>query len=213
LAGAVGVATSGHIFPDPMASSVALLSGVVLAGGLSTRMGRDKSLMELDGVPLWRRQYNLLAQAGAADRMLSVRADQKWPPLDVTRVVDAAPDLGPLAGIAAALAKTRHSHLLVLAVDMPRVPLAWFARIRERCAERIGVVGVRADGNFEPLAAIYPQAMLPLVRAAISDRELSLQKLIARGVDEGFLRVQEIPAAEAVWFENWNEPADVSGQP
>jgi molybdopterin-guanine dinucleotide biosynthesis protein A len=196
-----------------MASSVALLSGVVLAGGLSTRMGRDKSLMELDGVPLWRRQYNLLAQAGAADRMLSVRADQKWPPLDVTRVVDAAPDLGPLAGIAAALAKTRHSHLLVLAVDMPRVPLAWFARIRERCAERIGVVGVRADGNFEPLAAIYPQAMLPLVRAAISDRELSLQKLIARGVDEGFLRVQEIPAAEAVWFENWNEPADVSCQP
>jgi molybdopterin-guanine dinucleotide biosynthesis protein A len=196
-----------------MASSVALLSGVVLAGGLSTRMGRDKALMELEGVPLWRRQYNLLAQAGASDRMLSVRADQKWPPLDVTRVVDAAPDLGPLAGIAAALAKTRHSHLLVLAVDMPRVPLGWFARLRERCAEKIGVVGARAEGNFEPLVAIYPQALLPLVRAAISDRELSLQKLIGRGVDEGLLRVQEIPAVETVWFENWNDPADVSGQP
>jgi molybdopterin-guanine dinucleotide biosynthesis protein A len=195
-----------------MASSVALLSGVVLAGGLSTRMGSDKALVEFEGVPLWRRQYNLLAQAGASDRMLSVRAEQKWPPLDVTRVVDATPDLGPMAGIAAALAKLRGSHLLVLAVDMPRVPLVWFARLRERCAERIGVVGARADGNFEPLAAIYPQAMLPMVRAAVSDRELSLQKLIGRGVEEGFLRVQEIPAAEAAWFENWNDPADVSGQ-
>jgi molybdopterin-guanine dinucleotide biosynthesis protein A len=196
-----------------MASSVALLSGVVLAGGLSTRMGSDKALVELDGVPLWRRQYNLLAQAGVADRMLSVRAEQKWPPLDVTRVVDATPDLGPLAGIAAALAKTRYTHLLVLAVDMPRVPLAWFARLRERCAERIGVVGARADGSFEPLAAIYPQAMLSMVRAAISDRELSLQKLIARGAEEGFLRVQEIPENEAPWFENWNDPADISDQP
>ena len=197
-----------------MASSVALLSGVVLAGGLSTRMGSDKALVELDGVPLWRRQYNLLAQAGVADRMLSVRVEQKWPPLDVARVTDAAPEsLGPIAGIVAALAKTRYSHLLVLAVDMPRVPLAWFARLRERCAERIGVVGARVDGHFEPLAAIYPQAMLPMVRAAVSDRELSLQKLIARGVEEGFLRVQEIPEAEAAWFENWNDPADVSGQP
>lgn len=176
-------------------------------------MGTDKALVEFEGQPLWRRQYNLLAQAGAAERLLSVRVDQKWPPLEVTRVTDAAADLGPLAGIAAALAKTRHSHLLVLAVDMPRVPLAWFARLRERCAERIGVVGVREDGAYEPLAAIYPQAILPLVRAAISDRELSLQKLVERAVEEGLLRVQEIPASESAWFENWNEPADVKDRP
>ena len=193
-----------------MASSVALVSGVVLAGGLSTRMGRDKALVEFEGVPLWRRQYNLLAQAGASERLLSVRPEQKWPPLDVTRIPDAAPDLGPLAGISAALGKIRQAHLLVLAVDMPRVPLAWFARLRERCAERIGAVGQKANGDFEPLAAIYPQAFLPLVRAAISDRDLSLQKLVARGVEEGLLRVQEIPAAEEVWFENWNDPADVN---
>jgi molybdenum cofactor guanylyltransferase len=193
-----------------MASSVALLSGVVLAGGLSTRMGRDKALVEFEGLPLWRRQYNLLAQAGASERLLSVRPDQKWPPLDVTRVPDAAPDMGPLAGIAAALGKIRQAHLLVLAVDMPRVPLTWFARLRERCAERIGAVGMRSDGAYEPLAAIYPQAFLPLVRAAVSDRDLSLQKLIARGIEEGLLRVQEIPDAEQPWFENWNDPADVS---
>ena len=177
---------------------------------MSTRMGTDKAQLDFEGVPLWRRQYNVLAQAGAVERMLSVRADQKWPPLDVTRVVDSAPDLGPIGGIAAALAKVRHSHLIVLAVDLPRVPQSWFVRLRERCAERIGVVGVRADGNYEPLAAIYPQAMLPMVRAAVSDRELSLQKLIARAIDEGFLRLQEISAAEAGWFENWNAPSDIN---
>jgi molybdopterin-guanine dinucleotide biosynthesis protein A len=176
-------------------------------------MGRDKALLELDGLPLWRRQHALIAQAGATERFLSVRAEQPWPPLDVTRVVDPAPDLGPLGGIAVALGKMRHTHLIVLAVDLPRVPLAWFARLRERCAERIGVVGQRADGAFEPLAAIYPQAMLPSVRAAVSDRELSLQKLLARAVEQGLLRTQEITDAEVAWFENWNAPADVGGRP
>jgi molybdenum cofactor guanylyltransferase len=194
-------------------AGLALFSGVVLAGGKSARMGCDKALMELEGVPLWRRQYNLLAQAGAAERVVSLRADQNWLPLDVSRVNDAKPDLGPLSGIVAALGKSRHSHLAVIAVDLPRVPAAWFTLLRGRCADRIGVIGETADGKFEPLAAIYPQAILPLARAALADGELSLQQLVRRAVEAGLLRSQPIGADEQRYFENWNEPGDVTGSP
>lgn len=174
-------------------------------------MGNDKALLEVEGQPLWRKQYALLAQASASDRMISARSDQTWLPLEVVRVNDAVPDLGPLSGLAAALERCRQAHLLVIAVDMPRVPVSWIMKLRERCDDRIGVVGQTAAGNYEPLAAIYPRAgMLSLAKAALAERELSLQKLVQRGVDEGFLRVQEIGAAEAAWFENWNEPGDVS---
>jgi len=174
-------------------------------------MGNDKALLDVDGQPLWRRQYNFLARAGAGDRMISARSDQTWLPLDVTRVNDATPDLGPLSGLAAALERCRQAHLLVLAVDMPRIPGSWIMKLRERCDDRIGAVGQTEAGNYEPLAAIYPKAaMLPLAKGALADRELSLQRLIHRAVDDGFLRVQTIAAAESAWFENWNEPGDVS---
>ena len=174
-------------------------------------MGSDKALLEIEGQPLWRKQYALLAQAGASDRMISARADQTWLPLEVVRVNDATPDLGPLSGLAAALERCRQAHLLVLAVDMPHVPRNWIMKLRERCDDRIGAVGRTAAGDYEPLAAIYPKAaMLPLAKAALADRELSLQRLVRRGVDEGFLREQDIGGAESAWFENWNEPGDVS---
>jgi Molybdopterin-guanine dinucleotide biosynthesis protein A len=194
-----------------MAFSISYLSGVVLAGGASSRMGSEKALLTLDGLPLWRRQYNLLAHAGVSDRLVSVRRDQNWPPPEVVRVIDAAPDGGPLVGIIAAMTRMRHPHLLVLAVDLPKVPVAWVARLRERCSERMGAVGQHANGTFEPLAAIYPQAFLSMARAAMAAGELSLQKLLASAVEDGLFREVAIMPEETSWFENWNAPEDVSG--
>ncbi len=196
----------------PMASSLSFLSGVVLAGGMSSRMGRDKALIEYEGLALWRRQYNLLAQAGISDRLVSVRRDQNWTPPEVVRVVDGAPEAGPLAGIVAAMARMRHPHLAVVAVDLPKLPVAWFTRLRERCSERMGAVGQHANGAFEPLAAIYPQAFLSVARGAIAEGELSLQKLLATAVEDGLFRAVEITADETEWFENWNAPEDVSDE-
>ena len=59
---------------------------------------------------------------------------------------------------------------------------------------------------FEPLAAVYPRELLPLARAALERRELSLQKLLAAGVAQGLFQVREISAVEAPLFMNWNEP-------
>lgn len=181
---------------------------VVLAAGHSIRMRRDKALLELEGRPMWQRQRDLLARAGAAELWLSARSDQPWAETaeGFTGLVrDASLDTGPLGGIAAALERTAQGHLAVLAVDLPRMEARWFERLAAECTPGCGVAG-RSGKFFEPLAAIYPRELAPLAQAALEDRVLSLQKLIAAGVAAGLMRAREIEPADAAFFANWNEP-------
>lgn len=172
-------------------------------------MGRDKATLELDGAPLWARQRDVLARAGAAEIFLSARPDQGWVAAAAARfsavVHDALPDRGPLVGITAGLERATHSWLAVLAIDLPAMTPEWFTEIRRECAPGVGVVP-RRGGYFEPLAAIYPREMKWPAWEAIARGEYSLQRLIGAGVAQGLLRVREVSAAEEPLFANWNEP-------
>ena len=182
-------------------------SAVLLAGGRSSRMGRDKALLPWAGEPLWQRQWALLAAAGADDRWLSARPDQTWVPPDLPAVHDAVTHAGPLAGIAAALERMHGTHLMVLAVDLPQMDVAWFERLRARCAPGVGAVG-RRDGWFEPLAAIYPRELARPAVAALIRGEYALQRfLVAAGPA---MTAVDIGDDETGWFANWNERDDVS---
>ena len=183
-------------------------SAVVLAAGHSTRMGREKALLEVDGTPLWRRQRDVLAAAGAAEIFLSARPEQTWaqPAAGFTAVVhDALQGCGPLVGITAALERATHPWLAVLAIDLPAMTTEWFANMLRECAPGVGVVACR-EGFFEPLAAIYPREFKWLAWEAIGRSEFALQPLLRTAEAKGLLRVREIAAAETDLFANWNEP-------
>lgn len=188
-------------------------SAVLLAAGHSTRMGRDKALLEIDdagrGIPLWRWQRDTLARAGAGEIFLSARPEQAWSHRAdgfAAVVHDSHPNSGPLAGLTAALERAAHPHLAVLAIDLPRMSAEWLAALRAECAPGVGAVGRRGGGElfFEPLAAIYPREILPLAQVGLARGEFSLQRLLAAAVEQRFMRVREITSAEAPLFENWN---------
>lgn len=182
-------------------------SALVLAAGRSTRMGRDKALLTCDGVPLWQRQRDLLAQAGAAEILLSARPEQAWA-ARTAGFAAVVPDVvvlgGPIAGLVAGLERATHPRLAVLAVDLPAMTPEWFVGLCAGCAPGVGRVGRRGD-FFEPLAAIYPREISGLARDAITRAEFSLQRLLAEAVERGLMGEYEITAAEVPWFANWNE--------
>src|SRR2546430_13569094 len=96
------------------------MSGVVLAGGSSRRMGRDKALMTLGGEPLVVRAVRLLS--GVCSDVAVASGDGRrldGAGLGVRQVADVVPDAGPVAGIAAGLEAARHALVAVVAVDMP----------------------------------------------------------------------------------------------
>lgn len=193
---------------------VPTLDAALLAGGYSRRMGRDKALLPADrGRELWRVQWEKLGELAPLNRWLSVRRDQTWVPAGIPVVYDDVIDAGPITGIAATLRASRASHVAVLAVDMPRLPAAWFERLFALCRPGVGAVGKHsgANGGLEPLAAIYPRSWIEFLSRAIQRNQRAIQPLIEEAIPQGAFRVQEILTEQAVWFENWNAPADMSG--
>ena len=95
----------------------------VLAGGASSRMGRDKALLELDGETLLERCVSGCSSL-AADVLIAAGADERSLPgrlAEVRVVVDARENAGPLAGIEALVAGTATSWLVVVPCDMPHL--------------------------------------------------------------------------------------------
>lgn len=177
-------------------------------------MGRDKALLEVAGVPMWQRQRDVLARAGAAEIFLSARPEQAWAAGAVgfsAGVRDAIALGGPIVGLTAGLERTTAPWLAVLAIDLPAMTPEWFAGLLARCSPGVGRVGRRGD-FFEPLAAVYPQEMKWLAWEAVARGEYSLQRLLAAAVAQGLMSVHEITTAEAPLFANWNEPGFCSAK-
>src|SRR5450631_272010 len=95
------------------------LTAVLLAGGESRRMGRDKAAITFRGEPLWQRQLEVLRALLPEKIFVSVRQEPSWLSLETELLLDEPPSRGPLSGLTRALASTQTSHLVVLAVDMP----------------------------------------------------------------------------------------------
>jgi molybdopterin-guanine dinucleotide biosynthesis protein A len=178
--------------------------GVVLAGGESRRMGRDKANVDVLGTVLWRRQVGVLRDAGAGRVVLIRRRDQD--PIDYPDChFDLFPGSGPLAGIHAALELGGDPLVAVLAVDMPGIDAAWFEWLLGFCRPGLGAVAGSAP-TLEPLAAIYPAEALPEVAARIARRELSVQGLAAGLAAAGKMAVVGVPESYAGRMASLNEP-------
>ncbi len=174
-------------------------------------MGRDKAWLPAeDGGPLWLRQWRLLECVGAPERLLACRADQEFP-ADIPRVIDRWPDAGPMGAVVGCLEAMRHSLLLVLAVDLPRMSAEVLDRLLAASSEGCGAVFVR-DGFFEPLAAVYPATMAAEGARVLESGGRSLQPWIRAALEAGNMTALPCDAAAAAAFTNWNSPEDLSGK-
>ncbi len=191
-------------------------SAVLLAGGQSRRMGRDKALLTLpDGRPLWQRQLDDVLRPLRPAALFFSGPARVGLPGDVTVLADAAApagqSLGPLAGIAAALDAMQTPLLLVLAVDLPAMTAAWFRdHLLPRCRPGRGAVPRGDDGFFEPLAAVYSQECRALAQAQLqSGTDRSLQSFVRAAESAGWIEPVGISAEAQRLFVNWNAPTDL----
>jgi molybdenum cofactor guanylyltransferase len=182
--------------------------GVVLAGGKSRRMGRDKAEIQIGGEPLWRRQSRVLAAAGASPVVVVRRPDQVAPNgMECWR--DLRPAAGPLTGLEAALMPQTEPWVAVLAVDMPNIDARWFVWLRGFC--RPGASAAAPRGGFtEPLAAIYPREALAEISRRLDRGELSAQDLVCALAREDQMTLVEVPAAEEARLRNLNTPEELA---
>jgi molybdopterin-guanine dinucleotide biosynthesis protein A len=183
------------------------LHGLVLAGGRSTRMGRDKAALEYSGRSQLERAFALLDPL-VARAFVSVRADQGADPLRARfpQIVDAAPGLeGPVAGILTALRAHPAAAWLVLACDLPFLDAGTLQHlIARRDPTRIATAFRSSHGGLpEPLCAIYEPAALGELAAFVAGGRNCPRKFL---INSGALLLDQ-PRAEAL--DNVNTPTEL----
>jgi len=143
------------------------LSGVVLAGGQSRRMGYDKSRLILGGEALIERVLRTLG-ALCDDLIIVTNAPASFNNMSVRLVADAIPGGGALSGLHAGLTAARHEFAIVVACDMPFLN-AKFLQHMAHLAPGYDVVVPRWHSGYEPLHAIYARrcvtAIEPILRS------------------------------------------------
>lgn len=181
--------------------------GLVLAGGASRRMGRDKAALEYHGRPQLHWAFARL-QAVCATTYVSVRADQREEPAraGLPQLVDLHSDIGPLAGIVAAQARHPDAAWLVLACDLPfldETTLALLVAQRDPGADATAFRSSH-DGLPEPLCAIYE----PRTRAELARRAESGPHCPRKFLLQSRIRLLELPSQSAL--DNVNTPDELA---
>jgi molybdopterin-guanine dinucleotide biosynthesis protein A len=183
------------------------LYGLVLAGGESRRMGRDKAVLDYHGRPQVEWAYELLARH-CERTWISVRASHADDGVRATlpQIVDGAAGQGPIAGIAAAQAAHSEAAWLVVACDLPFLDDALVADLLARRGSH-PVTAYRSahDGLPEPLCAIYePSTRAGILASIEAGRNCPRKFVLGTGVP-----LLELPRAAAL--DNVNTPEDLAG--
>ena len=172
-------------------------------------MGADKAFIKIAGVPLWRRQLEMLEALRPRELFIAGPAHDEWQEIDCVIIPDAEPDAGPLAGIAAALRRCSAPLLLVIAIDLPKMTDAYLRKLVDSCAAEVGIVPTDGE-RLEPVAAVYPTLSLPVAKSCLASRDLSVQRFAARCVAEGLAIQREITPEQRPLFLNMNTPDDLA---
>lgn len=186
------------------------MTGLVLAGGASRRMGRDKTELLLEGERLVDRAVRRLGQR--CREVIVASGDGQRLDVHVRQVADPIAGAGPLAGIVAGIRAASHPYVAVVAVDAPHLDL----EVLTRCAERIGDAPVcipEVAGVLQPLHAVWATWAGDAFGEALRNGERSPRRL-ARSLGAVVLREddwRDVAVAGPRFATSWNHPDDVAG--
>ncbi len=152
------------------------ISGIILAGGKSRRMGYDKSHLKYSEKTFFETTYNLLKN-NTKEVYASISV-QKRLPINVKTIYDPVNIQGPLAGIYAALKEVKTSYIFVLPVDMPFVSENLVKYIISNANEDDNIAIAKFEDRIQPLIGIYSAAILPLIEQLASKGVYKVSELV-----------------------------------
>jgi molybdenum cofactor guanylyltransferase len=190
-----------------MAQGQPLVTGVILAGGKSSRMGQNKALLSLGGMRLIERVVGVLRQV-FSELLLVTNTAESYADLGLPMVADVFPDKGSLGGIYSAIHAASTPFSFVVACDMPFLQAPVIRYLLAQIAD-CDVVIPDVHGELQPLHAVYSKACLPAILRRLEANRLKivgfLPEVRVRTVQEDELQPLD---PDGLAFQNLNTPEE-----
>ena len=182
------------------------ITGIVLAGGRSSRMGEDKSLLKLNGKPLV--EYSIDALKPLCDKVVISSNNRIY---DFTRCEvwpDELPDQAPIIGIYSCLKRSDTAINIFLSCDMPLMSTLMIRYLITKSNDFDISVPVHEDGKIEPLCGVYKKSSIAILKDFIGKGNYRLNECI-RSASHQLIPVDaDIACCAPNLFLNINTPAD-----
>ncbi len=185
------------------------ITGVILAGGHSTRFGSNKALAMVDGKPLVQHVTDTVA-AIFDDCLLVTNTPEQYDFLNIPMIRDRYQEMGPLAGIHAALRHTGKSWIFVVACDMPNLSPELIQYLCNIDEQECDAIIPWLEKGPEPLFGIYNKKSLAVIDSHLQQKDCQVTRMLED------LQVRRISAEEILsitgdltCFKNINRPTDL----
>ena len=182
---------------------------VILTGGASRRMGRDKATLEWSGTTMLQSLIDRYAVLGPV--AVSVDRAGRFSFRGASELTDRFPGMGPLNGLVSGVESTDEPFLLLAATDLPFGEPALAKYLQERIGDAGAAVLRRGVKGMEPLFAVYARKALPEARACLASGKKSFRDLFER-IAVRFVLPEEVPGLDIERvLTNVNTPEEYAG--
>ncbi|MBN2033508.1 MAG: molybdenum cofactor guanylyltransferase [Deltaproteobacteria bacterium] len=184
------------------------VTGIILAGGKSSRYGSNKALVELNGIRLIERTVTVM-KAVFQEIIVITNTPADYAFLDLPMVRDLIEGLGPIGGVYTGLETIARNAGFFVACDMPLLKEGLLRHMVD-VQEGFDAVVPRMGWMIEPLHALYTKSCLPVIKASIDAHQYQIAKCF-QGLHVRYLEKEELLAfdPELISFFNINEPKDL----
>ncbi len=177
------------------------ISGILLAGGRSTRMGTDKAFIRFLGKKLIEHNLSLL---NALCQEVLISANQTvYERFGIPVINDKFEDAGPIGGIHACLEKASFQYSLILSCDLPFLNQSLLYGLLIHIHEGYDIIAYQYNNLVEPLFACYSKNVIPKIEENIEQKDFKLQNLFKQ------LRVKLLPLHNKLFSANLNSVSDM----
>ncbi|MDA3892977.1 MAG: molybdenum cofactor guanylyltransferase [Salinivirgaceae bacterium] len=176
------------------------ITGIVIAGGKSSRMGQNKALLKYHGKRLIDNAIQLLQKY---TQNIIVSSNEPIESIPYSILPDEVKDIGPMGGLHSGLRESKSEFNLIIPCDVPNIELGLFSNFIAACEGYDAVIPILPNGKYEPLVACYNKTIIPLIEKAIQNNDYKLVNLIDKA------HVKFIEVINIDQFKNINAPNDL----
>jgi len=193
------------------------ITGIILAGGKSTRMGENKSLLDLNGMTVIERVVSLMKSI-FREVIIITNTPNEYDFLNIPKHKDIFEYKGPLAGIHSGLTHSNNEKNFVISCDIPLMEKEMIEFIIDYKTDK-PITVCKADGFVQQLAGLYSKSILPTINTSLKNYEAELRKRnqakrkcavlsLLDQVGAEIINAEELDIYKKHMFFNMNRPED-----